>query len=140
METDYQTNMTPRFHLCAENQIQEIHRASLNILEKTGVKVESEEAIALLRDAGASAGKDGIVHIPSHIVEEAISTAPRSVTIYHPDRKGEMVLEGNRIYYGSGSDCPFTYVTWRPGRNGGQGNRIRRTSQSWLTTRRISIL
>jgi len=109
MKTNYKANLTPQFHLLSKDMLREIHGASMHILEQTGVGVEGSEAIKLLKDAGAIVGKDGIVRIPSHIVEEAIRTAPKSVTLYHRDRKEKMVLEGSNFYYGTGSDCPFTY-------------------------------
>jgi trimethylamine--corrinoid protein Co-methyltransferase len=109
MKTNYQVNMTPQFHLLTDSMIREIHAATLHVLEETGVKVESEQALALLKKAGALTQANGIVRIPSPIVEEAIRTAPKSVTIHHRDRKGKMVLDCNRVYFGTGSDCPFTY-------------------------------
>ena len=40
------------FKVLSRKQIKEIHLASLKILEKTGVKVFDQEAIALLKKAG----------------------------------------------------------------------------------------
>jgi len=109
MKTNCRTNTAPQFRLLTKDQIRNIHGASLHILEETGTRVESDEATALLERAGARTDRDGIVHIPSHVVEKAIRAAPGSVTLYHRDRKEKMVLESNCVYYGTGSDCPFTY-------------------------------
>jgi trimethylamine--corrinoid protein Co-methyltransferase len=109
MKANDQVNLTPQFHLFTESQIRDIHFATLHILEETGVRVDEEEAVGLLKDAGAKVEVHGLVRIPPYLVEEAIRTAPKSVTLFHRDRKGKMVLEGNRVYFGTGSDCPYTY-------------------------------
>jgi trimethylamine--corrinoid protein Co-methyltransferase len=109
MKTNNQVNLTPQFHLFTESQIQDIHLATLHVLEETGVRVEEEEALELLGRAGAKVLKDRVVRIPSYLVEEALCSVPKSVTLYHRDRRSKMVLEGYRVYYGTGSDTPFTY-------------------------------
>ena len=52
---------TPFLSILSEDQIHEIHRATLDVLEKTGYKILSEEAVDLLKKAGArSIWKTGI--------------------------------------------------------------------------------
>jgi trimethylamine--corrinoid protein Co-methyltransferase len=109
MKSNNQVNLSPQFHLFAESQIRDIHLSTLHVLEETGVRVDEEEALDLLRGAGARVQGNRIVRIPPHLVEEAIRTAPETVTLYHRDRKGKMVLEGYRSYFGTDSGCPFTY-------------------------------
>jgi trimethylamine--corrinoid protein Co-methyltransferase len=46
-----------------------------------------------------------LVRVPAGLVEEALNTAPRSVTMYDRLGREAMVLEGDRRYYGTGSDC-----------------------------------
>jgi trimethylamine--corrinoid protein Co-methyltransferase len=89
----------------ADNQCERIHWASLDILDRTGVKLHCAEAIELLRGAGASVEDGDCVHVPAALVEAALSTAPKSITMY--DRLGSpaMRLEGDRCFYGPGSDC-----------------------------------
>jgi len=109
MQENSQANAGLQYRVLSEKMITDIHAASLKILEETGVRVDGQEAQSLLKDAGASIGRNDIVRLPSRLVTEAISSAPKSVTLYHRDRKGKMVLEGTRAYYGTGSDCLFTY-------------------------------
>lgn len=45
--------MRPRIQLLTSDQISEIHLASLEVLEKTGVDVLLPEAVNLLRKGGA---------------------------------------------------------------------------------------
>ena len=62
---------TVRLNVLTEDEIQQIHQATLEVLERTGVKVICDEALELLRDAGCEVDGD-IVHIPPQLVEEAI--------------------------------------------------------------------
>ncbi|MBW1712423.1 MAG: trimethylamine methyltransferase family protein [Deltaproteobacteria bacterium] len=109
MEKNDSANLGPHFRLLTEAQIQDLHLATLHVLEQTGVRVEGKEALDLLQGAGAKVEPNGIVRLPPQLVEQAISTAPQTVTLYHRDQQGEMVLEGRRFYFGTGSGCPFTY-------------------------------
>jgi len=88
------------------NQMREIHSASLEILEDTGTDVHHQEAVDLLTRAGATRKKDERFCIPGALVEWAIRQAPSRVAIY--DRNGylAMSLEGTNVYYGTGSDVP----------------------------------
>ena len=64
MKSNYEVLDTPRFRILSDGQIGELHYASLEILEKTGVLVLEEESQGLLRDAGARIEKNGLVRIP----------------------------------------------------------------------------
>jgi trimethylamine--corrinoid protein Co-methyltransferase len=81
-----------------------IHRASLEILGRVGVDVHDEKARSILVDGGASA--NGLrVRIPEYMVTRALSSVPKSITLY--DRYGKVAMRANgyRSYFGGGSDC-----------------------------------
>ncbi len=88
------------------DQMEQIHLATLDILEHVGVKICEPEALELLEGAGARINED-LVKIPTFMVQEALQTAPCKIAIY--DRMGEraMTLEKGRIYFGTGSDTPY---------------------------------
>ncbi|MDP2984453.1 MAG: trimethylamine methyltransferase family protein [Candidatus Latescibacter sp.] len=97
---------TPQFRILSDNQIEEIHSASLEILERTGVLVLEEESRSLLGDAGGRVEPDGRVRIPSWLVEKALVTAPKRVTLCGRDGSRKVHLEGCKSWFGTGSDCP----------------------------------
>jgi len=109
MQSNRQINLTPQFRLLTESQIKDFHFATLHVLEETGVRVDNKEALIILHEAGARIADKNIVKIPAYLVENAIASAPSTVTLYHRDQSKKMILEGNRYYYGTGSGCPFTY-------------------------------
>ena len=100
-------NRQPLLEMLPPKEIDDIHYASLEILEDVGVDIFSEEARALLRNAGAYANGQN-VKIPSFLVEEAIRSAPSKIVMH--DRLGNraMSLERNSAFFGNGSDLLYT--------------------------------
>ena len=98
------TQVRPAYRLFNQEQIEEIHRASLEILETNGIRVPHQEAIQLLQQNGCRIKDGEIVIFPNWLVEECIRSAPSRITIY--DRQGgeAMRLEGRNNYFGTGTD------------------------------------
>lgn len=88
----------------SEEQCRRLHDASLQILERTGVRLYLQEAIDLLKRAGAKVCDDNRVRIPARLVEQALETAPKRLVVYDRNGQPAMFLEGYRSYYGPGSD------------------------------------
>lgn len=93
------------FDYLSKEQLHQIHMASLEILERTGVVVLDDEALALLKNAGSYVDGNR-VRIPAHIVEAAISSAPSKITLCSPSGERRMHLYRNNVYYGLGTDLP----------------------------------
>jgi len=88
-----------------DEQIEKIHAASLEILERIGVRLDLQEAVDILKKAGAKVTEDGLVHVPPKLVETALMIAPKEVTLYDRHGKPAMPVGGNRCFFGPGSDC-----------------------------------
>ncbi len=100
------TRRSPYFRKLSDDQLQRIHNASLEILERTGVYLHDDEAIDLLKQAGISPSADGRIRIPSYRVEWALNLAPKRITLCDRNGTRMMPLEGYNVFYGPGSDCP----------------------------------
>ncbi|MBA7614147.1 Glycine betaine methyltransferase [subsurface metagenome] len=101
------TEHSPQFHILSDKQIQELHSGSLQILERTGVAFECQEAIDILGDAGADVSNPDRVKIPSYMVEQALRTAPKMVTLYSREGEPAIVLSGQTgSHFGSKVDLP----------------------------------
>lgn len=103
-----QAGLGSYFSRLTDAQCEQLHEATLQVLERTGLLIEETEALELLSRAGASV--DGsLVRIPRRIVEEALDVVPREVTLF--DRTGEprLRLSGHATYFGTGSDCMYCY-------------------------------
>jgi trimethylamine--corrinoid protein Co-methyltransferase len=94
----------PRISVLSEEQIEQIHQATLEVLQRTGVQITHPKALELLDGGGAQVDGDR-VHIPSWMVEQAIRTAPPRVVL--GNRKGErqVFLEGDKYWFGPSLDC-----------------------------------
>jgi trimethylamine---corrinoid protein Co-methyltransferase len=97
--------MTDLFPRLSKKQFRRIHEASLEILERVGVRLYLAEAVEMLKKAGARVNDGNLVRVPPRIVEKALPSVPKEVTLY--DRKGNpaMPVGGRRSFYGPGSDC-----------------------------------
>ncbi|MEM1546275.1 MAG: trimethylamine methyltransferase family protein [Candidatus Methanomethylicia archaeon] len=93
----------PRIHFLSSESIRVIHEASISLLEKIGVLVQSKDVLKLLRDAGCEVNARGRVKIPEHLVNECIKSAPSSVRIYSRDGKHDLNVEGDNVYFNPGS-------------------------------------
>jgi len=97
---------TPQFRKLADNQIERLHQASLVILERTGVRLFEPQAVELLKKKGGQVEDGNRVRIPSALIEWALSVAPKRAELCDRHGKPVLFLEGQRVFYGTGSDCP----------------------------------
>lgn len=105
----------PHLQMFNRAQCEQIHLASLEILRRTGVRVYEDEALALLKDAGAHVSDGSLVKIPASLVEWALRQAPSRVGLCARGTDQVVVaLEGRRVNFGPGSDCP-NYLDPRTG-------------------------
>ena len=105
MRSNYIHFSSPQFRLLSDNQIEELHLATLQILERTGVAFQCQEAIDLLDSAGADVSNPNRVKIPSYLVEQALRTAPKTITFYTRDGESAIVLNGmTGSHFGSAPD------------------------------------
>lgn len=86
-------------------QCDRLHHASLEILERTGVRLYEPEALDLFKRAGAHISDGNRARIPARLVEQALAAAPRRVTLYNRDGLPVMPVEGHHTFFGPGSDC-----------------------------------
>jgi len=106
MITDYTKNLG--YSTISPQQFEKLHFAALEILERIGVDVLHEEALELLKNAGARIEGER-AYIPQTLVKAALVSAPSSVYVRNRNGDRAMTLENGRSYYGTGSDTPNVY-------------------------------
>jgi trimethylamine--corrinoid protein Co-methyltransferase len=94
-----------QFGLLSPQQCEKLHNASLEILERTGVRLFEPQAIELLKKAGAFVSDGNRARIPSGLVEKAFNTVPKRIVLCNRQGKRVILLENHRSFYGPGSDC-----------------------------------
>jgi len=111
-KTNYRVNATPTFEVLSEDEIEAIYYSALRVLYETGLRVYEKEGVEVAYSGGAiveDTTKDSsLVKIPPWMVDRARATLPRKVVVTGPNRKYCMELYKNQIYFGTGSDTPFT--------------------------------
>lgn len=96
-----------KLDILSEDQIRELHYATLEILQDVGVKMQDPRGRELLLEAGAWES-DGRIKIPENLVNDALAKAPSRIPMH--DRLGSltMPLELGKVFFGSGSDTIYT--------------------------------
>jgi len=87
-------------------RVVDVHWASLETLERTGVFVELPLAREMLRGAGAVVVGER-VRIPCFLVEDALRSAPHRVVLGNRDGERCIFLERNRSYFQAVTDNPM---------------------------------
>jgi trimethylamine--corrinoid protein Co-methyltransferase len=98
----------PRMRVLNEEQARAIHHAALEILEQTGFVMEHPQVQRMLLDAGCRLDDEGRLLMPERLVEYALKTAPRQITLYDQQGRRAMPLVNGNFYFGTGSDTIFT--------------------------------
>jgi trimethylamine--corrinoid protein Co-methyltransferase len=118
MKVNYRANGSMQFSTLSTSEIEDILSTSLEILEGIGMMLMSDEVVDMLKKAGAWVDSKGRTHIPAFLVKRALTTAASRIVLSGRDGSRKVVLEKDRIYYGTGSDTPFMYDPYTGERRG----------------------
>lgn len=81
-----------------DDELDEIHLATLEVLQNTGLFIEGEEALDILDGGGAIVDrKNNVVKFPPYLVEDAIRSAPSKLLLAGRNPKNDFVMESNRV-------------------------------------------
>ncbi|MGL4606589.1 MAG: trimethylamine methyltransferase family protein [Eubacteriaceae bacterium] len=101
MET---TQRNIEFNVLNQTKIDKIHEKSMDLLANFGMKVTGDRTIELLKKYGCVIDGD-LVKFPKEVVEKALNTIPKELTLYTRDGKPNMVINSkNNVYFGTHSD------------------------------------
>jgi trimethylamine--corrinoid protein Co-methyltransferase len=100
LHTDIQLKGGLSLNVLTDDEVNEIHLGTLEVLDKTGVFVEDEKALDCFASGGARVDRESkMVQIPPYLVEEAIRSAPSKVILAGRDPKHDIVLGGTRVHF-----------------------------------------
>lgn len=89
-----------------ETEIKQIHAASLDILEQTGLLIESGEVRKILA-AGGAVAENEIIKFPRTLVEDCIARNRRTFTMCGRDGNELFSLGDGRVRFGAGHNAVF---------------------------------
>jgi len=82
------------------DELNAIHEATLEVLQNTGLFVETPEALDVFDGAGAEIDRQKkIVKIPPHLVEDAIRSAPSKILLAGRNPENDKILEADRVHF-----------------------------------------
>ena len=83
-----------------DDELGDIHQATLEVLAKTGVFIETDEALEVFDGAGAEIDRrHKIVKIPPQLVDDAIQSAPSTILLAGRDPKHDKELGTGRVHF-----------------------------------------
>jgi len=99
-----------RIKVLSDADLDQLHQATLSILEETGVRFPSQKALTIFADAGANVDfPSQIVKIPPKLLMDALSKAPRSICLgSRGDESLDLFLDGSHTYCGTTGTGTFT--------------------------------
>lgn len=100
----------PKLQLLSQEQIHEVHRYSIRILEDTGVKVESKTALEIFAKSEGVKIKEDVVFIQGELIDHATNLAPSNIEVFN--KTGDVAFhlgnkQGNETHFGIG--CTNTW-------------------------------
>ncbi len=104
MSIPIQSIANPRFKLevLSRNDIDRIHAATLDVIEKTGVKFPLPRALDILQAHGATIDPvTSIAKIPAKIIEQYLKLAPPVYTLAARDSNQDLLMEGKHVFLGT---------------------------------------
>lgn len=85
----------------SKDEVEQIHVNTLELLEKLGVKVESDEARELLQENGCKVGKNSYIQFPESLIKEKLKEVPQSFTLWGPDGSFSLGINTTSTKFGT---------------------------------------
>lgn len=97
-----------QYRVLGDDQIQDVHWATLQILEEVGIRVEHKPALGIFSDNGCDVNfNKKIVKIPEHLLKKALQTAPSRFTLYGRKPESDVYVDTQNVYTIGGSSALF---------------------------------
>jgi len=112
-------NFLPPVQMLSEDQVEQLHQASMRILEEIGIKFMEPESLDIWTQAGAAVDHGTqIVKIDRALLLGLVSKAPSQFTIRARNPAKSMPMGGNNTIFSTTSGVPFVSDLERGRRDG----------------------
>ena len=102
--------ITPRlgWDVLSSAQLEQIHEATLDVLETVGVRFPSERALDVLEENGCGVDRGTqMARLPRAVVMEAVSAVPDSYVLAGRDPACDMLIDGRHCYLSNDASGVF---------------------------------
>jgi len=106
--------MKPSIKVPSDQELWDIHCASLDTLENVGVDVHDEQAREILVSAGAIAGSAVRIRLPAKLVKAAVDKCAPVVLLHGREGLPPLRIGGSRVCYGT-CGYPTSVLDWQSG-------------------------
>ncbi|MCL2162960.1 MAG: trimethylamine methyltransferase family protein [Oscillospiraceae bacterium] len=104
----YQAIKGGQLQLLNSSQVNSIHENAERLLGEVGMQIKCRQAFEIFEKNGADCdAASEIVRIPRAMLEKAIKTAPSRVIIHGRNENHDVLLEKNRVHYGTGGTVMY---------------------------------
>jgi len=96
------TNPKISLNVLSDDEVRQIHQATLDIIEGVGVRFPSSKALDILASHGAKVDKETMIaRIPGHVMETYLAKAPSSYTLAAMEPAQDLPMDGNHSFLGT---------------------------------------
>ena len=100
-----------QYKVLSEKQIEDLHRATVQVLEDVGVKILHQEALELMRTNGCRVDFDQqVAKIPEDVMMKHLELAPTQVTLYGRDPKYDLTVDDSDNCHVMGGAGALHYI------------------------------
>lgn len=96
------SNPKLKLEVLTQDDVKKIHEATLQIIEKVGVRFPSKRALEIWSANGADVNYEKkIVRVKPHVIEDALKKAPPAYKLAARDPQQDLQLDGNHVHLGT---------------------------------------
>jgi len=99
----------PQVSVLEKTSIRAILDEAYRLLEEVGIVIEEDETVDILNQIGARVGDDNRVRFTRDMIESALSSAPKELTVYDLDGNPAFRFGDGKIHFNPGSAALFLY-------------------------------
>lgn len=124
MDSSQSVLTTPNFNMLAEDQIEQIYFAALDVVENTGARFLHQEARDIFGGSDALVTRDNVVRVPAYLVEKALRNHPCKISFQGWNKKRWVNLEKDEVAFGADVGPVFWSETPEDAGDGGIGSTL----------------
>lgn len=107
--------------MASDDEVEALHEASLCLLRETGIAVLHDQARAMMLDAGATLGPDGVrVHFEPELVLSLIESVPEMFTLHARNPDHSVTIGGDHLTFCMMASAPNASCMDKGRRTGNQ--------------------
>jgi trimethylamine--corrinoid protein Co-methyltransferase len=96
------SNPKLKLEVLSRQEIERIHAATLQVIEKTGVRFPSTRALEIWASHGADVDREKmVVRAKPDLIERALATCPPEYPLAARDQQQDLQLDGNHVFVGT---------------------------------------